>query len=659
MISRAIVAFALVSFASTGFAEPAALIPRAVLFGNSERTLPRMSPDGKSLSWIAPDEQGVLNVWTSAFDGSGRKLLTNERRPIFTYQWSADGTHILFEQDGDGDELTHLFAVELATGNVRDLTPFRGVRAQNLMVSATHPKQLLVALNLRDRTLFDMHRIDLTTGAVTVEAKNPGDVLTWNADSNFVIRAHTAYDDEGRTIVRVRDHASAPWRDLVTFPFERAPFIGQVAGGSVIAGFTPDGKSLDVVSTLHSDTSRLERIDVASGKTVGVIAEHPQSDVDEEWPLSKPAVIRNPRSGALEAVRFQYTEREWRFVDDAIRGDLQRIERETGASIDIIDRDLTDRRWLVTAYFPGRPESYYTYDRASKKVTLLFHGNPALVQYTLAKPKPVIIPARDGLQMVSYLTIPPGSDGRKLPLALVPHGGPWDRDGMFFVPQVQFLANRGFAVLQVNYRGSTGFGTKYLNAGDHEFGRGMNEDLYDGVRWAIAQGIADPKRIVVIGGSAGGYATLRAMTTHPEMFACAVDIVGPSDVKTLLASFPRYWAAAKKRWVRRIGDAENDPALNRRISPLYDAAKITKPLLIAQGGNDPRVTIENSNLMVKAMRDAGREVTYVVYPDEGHNFMRAENNLDFYGRIDEFFHRCAGTRYEPYTKIEGTSAELR
>jgi len=271
----------------------------------------------------------------------------------------------------------------------------------------------------------------------------------------------------------------------------------------------------------------------------------------------------------------------------------------------------------------------------------------------------VVIKARDGLEMVSYLTTPAAVEAKKLPLVLLIHGGPWDRDSDNYEPEVQFLANRGYAVLQVNYRGSTGFGIKFFNAGDLQVGLGMVEDVFDAVRWAVDQGIADPKRIAAMGGSMGGYATLRALEMRPDLFACGIDECGPADEATSLRSFPSYWSNIAARWRRREGDADHDPELNRKISPLYHVDAIRAPILIAQGKNDPRVTMANVDAMVAALRKAKRDVTYVVYPDEGHGFARPENQLDYYGRVEEFLGKHLGGRAEPWKKIAGATAELK
>jgi dipeptidyl aminopeptidase/acylaminoacyl peptidase len=639
----------------TAVADLPKLIPRETLFGVPPKAWPKLSPDGKRLAYIAADDRGVANIWAQPTDGGEPKLLTHERRPVWDFNWSSDGTRIFFGQDGDGDENRHVFSADFATGNIRDLTPFRGVRVQNYAVDADHPGEILVELNLRDRKLFDVHRVNLETGAIVLEAQNPGDVNSWMTDSDFVVRGATAFDTNGQTIVRVRDNAKAPWRDLLTMPFEQAPFMGQIAGGSVIAGFAADGKSLYVASALHSNTARIERIDARTGATLEVVAEHPKSDPGEVVP----EVMFDPRTDAIQAVRFLYQTSEWRFLDKRFGEDLDSIARQTGRFARVISRSADDARWVVSTESGNAPNSYYTYDRATKKLTLLFDEGEALKGYTLATPKPVLLRARDGRELVSYLTLPPGTSGRNLPLVLLTHGGPWARDSDRYDPEVQFLANRGYAVLQVNFRGSTGLGLDYYNSGNRQVGLAMIDDILDGVRWAVAQGIADPKRIVAYGASMGGYASVRAITQEPEMFSCAVDYVGITELRSAVAAFPPYWVAARNRWLRRMGDVLTDDALNRKLSPFYDVAKIRVPILVASGANDVRARLEHAEIFVKALRDAKRDVTFVVYPDEGHGFGRPENNFDYYGRVEEFLAHCAGGRAEPWKKVEGSSAEVR
>jgi len=642
-------------------AEPP-LIPREILFGNPERTAPRLSPDGSQISWLAPAKNGVLNVWARRLDQSDRsqaRPVTDEpHRPIFWYTWAEDGKHILYLQDDGGDENNHLYSADLASGNVRDLTPFRGVKAQNVLTSVQHPGQVLAGVNLRDRHVFDMVRIDLETGAVTPAAENPGDVLTWTVDSDFVIRAATVFDAKtAQTIIRVRDTADQPWRDLVVMPFERALFDGQVVGGSLIAGFAPDGKSLMIHSALQSDKGQLVRIDAKTGAPLEVVASDPESDVADND--DKPFVLVNPATHALEAVVFEQMTPRWTFLDTAVGADFARVTQQAPGFLRLVSRDRADRKWILSVSRSDAPVAYVLYDRDARKVTPLFDVRPELLRYKLAEKKPVLIKARDGLPLVSYLTLPPGKEPKKLPLVLLIHGGPWFRDTDGYDPEIQLLANRGYAVLQVNYRGSTGLGIDFLNAGNHQWGRGTQEDLYDAVRWAMDQGIADPRRIAAMGWSGGGYATLRALSSRPDLFACGVDGVGPAEIATLFHSFPQYWSGIMTRWRLRVGDPERDADLNRSISPLYHVDAIRAPLLIGQGQNDPRVTIVQADSMVKALRAANHEVVYVVYPDEGHGFERPENNLDFYGRVEEFLAKHLGGRAEPWKKIEGATAEVR
>jgi dipeptidyl aminopeptidase/acylaminoacyl peptidase len=642
-------------------AELPALIPREILFGNPARSDPQVSPDGTQIAWLAPDKNEVLNVWASAIGGDNPHLITNEaHRPIGWYAWGGDGKHVLYLQDIGGDENQHLFSADLTNGNVRDLTPFRGVRAQNVMTDFQHPRFALVGLNLRDRRVFDMYRIDLETGAVTLEAQNPGDVITWTADNDFVIRGATAF--EGKTcasIVRIRDAADKPWRDLVVMPFERALFAGEVYIGSLIAGFDPDGKSLIIHSALHSDKGRLVRVDLRTGEEVGVVAQDPQSDVAEYDDYLAPHILTNPSTGAIEAVLFDYTTPHWVFLDPKLEADFAEIGREVSGFIEVICRDQVDRKWIIAARRSDRPASYYTFDRETKKVAFLYDEHPAMKSYRLAAKKPVIIKARDGLELVCYLTTPPGVAAKDLPLIVRIHGGPWDRDNDSYDAEVQFLANRGYAVLEVNYRGSTGFGLKYFNAGNGEYGLGMVEDLFDATQWAIGQGIADRKRIGAMGASGGGFATLRAVEMRPDLFTCGVDIVGPSNLAENFRAFPSYWSIVMPRWRRRGGDYDHDEALNRKVSPIFHIDQIRAPLLIAQGQNDARVAIATVDAMVAALRKAKREVDYVVYPDEGHGFYRPENQFDFYGRAEEFLAKHLSGRAEPWKKIDGSTAEVR
>lgn len=621
------------------------LIPRDTLFGNPVKAAPRISPDGTRLAYIAPDEKNVLNVWVRTIGQEDDERVTNDTyRGIRQYFWSEDGRRILYLQDTGGDENFHVYSTDLATKEVRDLTPFQGIRATNLETDKDRPNELLVGLNRRDRRVFDMYRVDLTTGAVVLDTENPGDVQGWLTDADFRIRGAVAVNPaDGSTVLRVRSAPDQPWRDLVTWPF-----LEQ--GGPVV--FSKDGASLVVESTLGADTARVLRIDAATGKELEKIAANPKADAG--------AVMVHPDTYEVQAVSFNYLRNEWTILDPAIRGDFEAISKLQRGEYSITSRDRADRNWIVVFETDDGPVSWYHWNRETKKGTHLFVNRPELANYQLAKREPVVIKARDGFELVSYLTLPIGLEPKNLPLVLNVHGGPWARDSWGYDSEAQWLANRGYAVLQVNFRGSTGFGKKFLNAGNGEWGVGaMQHDLTDAVKWAIEKGIADPKKVCIYGGSYGGYATLAGMVFTPELYACGVDIVGPSNIRTLFESIPPYWETFKKILVLRVGEVEKDEALNRRISPLFHAQKIKAPLIVAQGANDPRVNIREADQIVAALREKEIPVTYVVYPDEGHGFARPDNRLDFYGRIDEFLASQLGGRAEPWAKIEGSTAEVR
>jgi dipeptidyl aminopeptidase/acylaminoacyl peptidase len=645
-------------------AELPPLIPRRVLLADSARSSPRLSPDGSQLAYVGPSDKGVPNLWVQTLGKHDDRLVTHDaRRGIRGFTWAADSRHLLYRQDRDGDENWHVFSTDLTTGLVRDLTPFVGIRAQDLLVSSRRPGEILVGLNTRDRRVSDMYRVNLDTGAVTLDTQNPGDVLSWVTDDDFVIRAATAFDAEtARSAIRVRDNGSAPWRDLVVLPFEHCPFFGQVNGGSLVAGFSPGGKGLYAVLPLDSDKTRLVELDLKTGKPVRAIASDPRCDVEYSPSLisSYPDVLTSPADGHVQAVGFNYTRLEWNVVDDTVRADFDALGRTRPGTLYVIDRVRDDSLWLVAITAADGPAAYYLYDRPRRKADLLFLDPPDWGNYTFARPEPVVIKARDGLDLVCYLTAPPGVPRKGLPLVLLPHGGPWWRDRLEFDPWVQLLANRGYAVLQVEYRGSTGFGMKFFNAANRQFGdQAVLADLLDGVRCAVDTGLADPKRLGVLGGSGGGYATLCCLAFHPELWACGIDVVGPSNVATLMEGFPPFFKAVKRRWVLRMGDAEHDEAWNRKISPLFHADRIRAPLLMFYGLNDARVTIREAEQMVQALRARDRPVTLVVYPDEGHGFSRRENNLDFFGRMEEFLAKHLGGRQEPRQPVPGSTAEVR
>ncbi len=627
-------------------ADPPPLIPRDVLFGNPERTSPRLSPDGTRLAWLAPDRKNVLQVWVGTVGKDDGKVVTADRkRGIRQYLWAEDSRTLLYLQDSDGDENFHVYGVDLVSGNVRDYTPFQGIRAMPVATEPAFPDEALVAMNVRDRSLFDVYRLRLGTGALVLDTQNPGDVNDWGADAKLQVRAATVTTPDGGTEIRVRDDAKSPWRSWIRVgPEEILVFVD----------FTADGKSAFLISSIGSDKARAVRRDLASGAE-SVLA---SSEVVDAQTL-----LVNPRTRVLEAVLFAPGRSEWTVTDPAVKADFDGIRKLHDGDFSVVNRTTKDDVWLVSFTSDKGPVSFYRWDRGAKKGDFLFVAQPKLQGLALASMVPVVIRSRDGLDLHSYLTLPVGLPPKNLPMVLFVHGGPWGRDMWGFSPYAQWFANRGYACLQVNYRASIGYGKKFLSAGNRQWGLKMHDDLLDAAKWAVAEGYADPKKIAVFGGSYGGYAALAAAAFTPDFFACNVDIVGPSNLKTLIASIPPYWKPMRAEFDHRMGNVDDpkDAELIRNASPLFKADRITKPLLIGQGANDPRVNVRESEQIVEAIEKNRGKVTYVLYPDEGHGFARPENRIDFNARAERFLADCLGGRYEPMEgeRIPGSTAVVK
>jgi dipeptidyl aminopeptidase/acylaminoacyl peptidase len=630
----------LLSWLESSQAELPPLIPRDVLFGNPEKTSPQISPDGKHIAYLAPDKNGVLQVWLRTVGRMDDRVLTDsKKRPISQYLWPYDGKHLCYLQDTDGDENYHLYAVNLETGQTRELTPFKGVRVMNVDSEAAAPDELLVSMNRQDPRKFDVYRLKLSTGKLTFDTDNPGNVLAWTADHQFKIRAAVAATPDGGFDLMVRDAEGQPWQVIRHW--------GPDDQGSAV-DFSADGKALYVLGNHDANTQRLLAVDLATGKET-VLAEDPQYDAD--------GVRLHPTKKTVQAVSFNRDKVTWQVLDPAVKDDYAALAKVRPGQFSVTNRDLADKNWLVGYVTDNGPVYYYAYNRDTKKAELLFSHQPKLEKLPLAAMKPISYPSRDGLTIHGYLTTPVGIPAKNLPTVLLVHGGPWGRDSWGFNAIHQWLANRGYAVLSVNFRGSTGYGKRFLNAGNREWAGKMHDDLIDGVNWIIKDGVADPKRIAIMGGSYGGYATLVGLTFTPEVFAAGVDIVGPSNIITLLETIPPYWAPMKAMFTRRVGDLEKDKEFLQSRSPLFFVDRIKAPLLIGQGANDPRVKQSESDQIVAALRMAGKPVEYVVYTDEGHGFARPENSLHFFAKAEEFLAKhLSNGRYEPADNIKGHSA---
>ena len=617
------------------------LIPREILFGNPERTSPRLSPDGKYLAYIAPDTQNVLQVWLRTIGEEGdRQLTADKKRGIRIFFWTYNADQLIYMQDSDGDENFHLYLVNIHSNIVRDLTPFQGVKAQPVDFDHNFPDQILVGMNLKDPQKFDVYRVNLNNGAVELDSENPGNIVSWTADAEFQIRAATAATPDGGSDLLFRETTQGSWDTL-------RHWGPDDEGGAV--SFSADNKTLYIEGSHDANAARLLALDLGT-REEKVIAEDSEYDVG--------GIVIHPTTRFIHAVSFYKDKQEWRVLDESIAADFKAIAQVRPGEFTISSRDLADKNWLVAYLTDDGPVYYYVYNRETKTSTFLFSNKPKLEGLQLASMQPVSFEARDGLTIHSYLTTPVGISAQNLPTVLLVHGGPWARDTWGYDPQAQWLANRGYAVLQVNFRGSTGYGKAFVNAGNREWAGKMHDDLIDAVNWLVQQGISDPQKIAIMGGSYGGYATLVGLTFTPDVFACGVDIVGPSNLITLMQSIPPYWEPLKANFYHRVGNLETEEEFLKTRSPLFFVDRIEKPLLIGQGANDPRVKEAESEQIVKAMQQAGKPVEYALYPDEGHGFARPENRLHFYAIAEEFLAKYLGGRCEPLGDIPGHSGVL-
>jgi dipeptidyl aminopeptidase/acylaminoacyl peptidase len=611
------------------------LIPREVLFGNPERVSPRLSPDGTKLAWIAPKD-GVLNVWLApvspqtGVDWDQAEVVTDDTdRGIRQFAWAHDNKHLLYLQDTGGDENWRLHDVDLSTMQRRDLTPFENVQTQIVAIERDFPTEILVGLNKDNPQLHDVYRLDLSNGDLTKEVENPG-FLGWLADTKLVIRGAFRPLPDGAIVALVRDGADDEWRELMTVPAEDALTTDAVT-------FSADGRSLLLVSSVGGETARLVRFDLATGAQE-VLAEDPQADVS--------GVRVDPDTREPQVVVVLKDRSDYLVLDPAVADDLTAIRALHPGDPTFVSSDDAETTWLIAFTNDTGAVPYFAYDRATKQGSFLFEHQPALSKYTLAPMVPFAFTARDGLTLHGYATFPPDGLRESLPTVLNVHGGPWHRDTWGYNPEAQWLANRGYLCLQVNFRGSTGYGKAFVNAGDREWGAKMQDDLTDTVRYAIAQGWSDPNLVAIYGGSYGGYAALAGATFTPEVYCCAVDIVGPSNLKTLIETVPPYWAPMIAQFHRRVGDPEKDAPFLWSRSPLSRADQISIPLLIAQGANDPRVKQAESEQIVAALTKAGIDHEYMLFPDEGHGFAKPENRMIFYAAAEKFLAKHLGGRAE-------------
>jgi dipeptidyl aminopeptidase/acylaminoacyl peptidase len=600
-------------------------IPRSVLFGHPTRTSPTISPDGTLAGFIAPDD-GVLNVWVGPRDGSAEPapVTHDRRRGVSTYGFCHDDRTLMYLQDADGDENWRVYLLDLPTGRSRCVTPDR-VQAKILHHNRWHPDTVLLGLNRRDPALHDVYRLTLSSGALELVERNPG-FASWIVDSELSVRGAAEVTEDGGAVLRLRDAASGEYLSWKAIPAD------DVAGTNVV-GFTRDGKTLLLLSPVEANTTRLLAVDVASGAE-RVVAADPGYDVG--------GVLQDPDTLEPQAVVIAKDRDEWLWLDDDLRSDVTRLRAtlraEHGIDGDIaLDRsERADQIWLVPVAVSDGPTRYFVHDRRSGATRYWFAHRPELEDYPLAAMEPFSFTSRDGLDIHGYLTFPPEMTREQLPAVLLVHGGPRARDSWGFDPEAQWLASRGYVCVQVNYRGSTGYGKAFIRAGNKEWGGRMHDDLVDAVSYCAGQGWIDSARIAIMGASYGGYAALAGVAFTPDVFRCAVDVCGPSNLLTLLDSLPPYWTPMISYMHATVGDPATERDLLWRRSPLSKVDDIRVPVLVVAGKNDPRVSHAESEQIVQALARSGVDHEYLLFEDEGHGLAQPANREVFYATAERF-----------------------
>ncbi len=610
------------------------LISRKIFFSNPDHVCVRLSPDGKHIAYIAP-YKGVMNIWVApSMDLNQARVLTKESsRGLASFSWAHTNSHILYSKDNEGDENWHVHSVDIATEKDVDLTPYKYVSARLSMVSPENPHKVIISVNSRVPEFHDAHLVTIETGECDVLFEN-NEFVGLLFDDKFNLRFGVRILSDGST--QLDKHEKGSFSKFDHVPYEDALGTNPI-------GFSKDGNSLFQLDSRGRNTTAFYKVDIdTQAKTL--LAECPKADITD--------VLLTPETKEFEGWTSTYLKKEWRYMDRHIHDEMRLLKMECGGEdIEIISRTQDDKRWIVVSHQDQGPAIYYLYERAIRNIQKLFTSQKSLENLELAPMEPVIITTRDGLEMPCYCTKPVGfTKSNPVPLILMVHGGPQARDHWGYNAATQWLANRGYAVLSVNYRGSTGIGKVFTNAGDGEWSRKMHDDLLDAVNWSLDEGITTKDQICIYGGSYGGYATLVGLTYTPDVFACGVDIVGPSNLKTLMETVPAYWKPILDMLKRRVGGhLDSKEGLNNleSRSPIHKADQIKKPLLIAQGANDPRVKQAESDQFASALKARNIPVTYVLYPDEGHGFARPENKMSFYALTELFLQEHLGGRAEP------------
>ena len=597
-------------------------IPLEDFFKNPEKSSYQISPDGSFYSFMAP-YKNRMNIFIQKIgDSSATQLTFEEARDIAGYFWP-NNEQIVFLKDEAGDENFHLFGVNIDGSNPIGFTDFEGVRAQIIDDLPDQKDFVVIGLNKRNKQVFDPYRLNLKTGEISMLAENPGNIQGWMFDHDGKLRIATAIVDGVNQSILYRENEKDEFKTIITTNFKEG-FNPQF--------FTFDNKNIIGSSNLGRDKYAIVEFDPITAKEVKVLYANDDYDVN--------GVGYSRKRKVITAAYFESWKSERHYFDSTSKATFEKIQKQfAGYEIGITGVNKAENILILRTYSDKSLGAYYIYNSEDDTMEKIVEVSPWIDENEMSNQLPVDYQSRDGLKINGYLTLPKGynmENAKNLPVVINPHGGPWARDSWGFNPEIQFLANRGYAVLQMNFRGSTGYGRKFFEASFKKWGREMQDDITDGTQWLIDKGIADSTRIAIYGGSYGGYATLMGMVKEPKMYAAGVDYVGVSNMFTFMKTIPPYWEPMLEMMYEMVGDVEKDSAMLREVSPVFHVDKIKAPLFIAQGANDPRVNVDESDQMVKAMKEKGVEVEYLVKKDEGHGFRNEENRFEFYRAMEKF-----------------------
>lgn len=597
-------------------------IPLEDFFKNPEKSSYQISPDGSFYSFMAP-YKNRMNIFIQKIgDSSATQLTFEEARDIAGYFWP-NNEQIVFLKDEAGDENFHLFGVNIDGSNPISFTDFEGVRAQIIDDLPDQEGFVVIGLNKRNKQVFDPYRLNLKTGEISMLAENPGNIQGWMFDHDGNLRIATAIVDGVNQSILYRENEEDEFKTIITTNFKEG-FNPQF--------FTFDNKNIIGSSNLGRDKSAIVEFDPITAKEVRVLYTNDDYDVN--------GVGYSRKRKVITAAYFESWKSERYYFDSTSKKIFEKIQKQlAGYEIGITGVNKDENILILRTYSDKSLGAYYIYNSEDDKMEKIVDVSPWIDENEMSNQLPVDYQSRDGLKINGYLTLPKGynmENAKNLPVVINPHGGPWARDSWGFNPEIQFLANRGYAVLQMNFRGSTGYGRKFFEASFKKWGREMQDDITDGTQWLIDKGIADSTRIAIYGGSYGGYATLMGLVKEPKMYAAGVDYVGVSNMFTFMKTIPPYWEPMLEMMYEMVGDVEKDSTMLREVSPVFHVDKIKAPLFIAQGANDPRVNVDESDQMVKAMKEKGVEVEYLVKKDEGHGFRNEENRFEFYRAMEKF-----------------------